>query len=216
LALVPAGIFVAVQVYFGSCEPVAATGAYVEREYDIFEQLADGSPMWRGRASGLHAVRQQLLQLSKITKNECFAMHLPTKEIVARVNVRTAEGRKPLLFQISYDLQLAKARAEALRLHGYEVLTAFGNDAAKVVLALPQNYDVFIVGHAAPEPIRREMVDWLKANYPGVRIIALNPPAFPKLDGADYNLKLNGPETLLPVIAAALSRAEGASSVAGY
>jgi hypothetical protein len=186
----------------------------VDREYDLFEQLVDGSPIWRGHASGLHGVRQQLLHLSKITENECFAMYLATKEVVARVNVRTATGGKPLVFQITYDPQLAKERAAALRLQGYEVLTALGNDSAKAILTLPQNYDVFIVGHAAPEPIRREMVDWLKANYPGVRIIALNPPAVPNLIGADYNLKLSGPETLLPVIAAALGRSGSAASVA--
>ena len=51
------------------------------------------------------------------------------------------------------------------------------------------------------------MVAWLKANYPGVRILALNPPLIRELIGADYNVKLNGPETLLAVIATALGGA---------
>jgi CheY-like chemotaxis protein len=184
----------------------------VEREYDLFEQLNDGSPMWRGHASGLHEVRRQLAELSKVTKNECFAMHLPTKEIVARANVRTTEGRKPLLFQITYHPDLAKARSEVLRLHGYEVVTVFGNEAAEVVLSMPQDYDLFVVGHAAPDETRREMVEWLKANHPDVPIIALNPPSVQQLLGADYNLKLNGPETLLPILGTALGRGQGGTS----
>jgi hypothetical protein len=176
----------------------------MERDYDLFERLADGTPMWRGHASGLHDARRQLRERSKTTQNECFAMHLPTKEIVARVNVRTAGGRNPLVFQITYDEKLAKARAEVLRLQGYEVVTMFGNEAAKVVLSMPQECDLFIVGHAAPEQTRREIVAWLRENYPGIRIVALNSPSMRHLLGADYNVKLNGPETLLPVIAAAL------------
>src|SRR6185312_14273907 len=112
----------------------------MEREYDLFERLPNGSPMWPGHASGLHDVRQQLQHIAGETKNECFAMYLPTKEVVARLNIGTAVGvaRKPLVFQIAYNVVLAAQRAEALRLHGYEVVTVFGNDAAKVVLSLPQ------------------------------------------------------------------------------
>ncbi|HEV2304261.1 MAG TPA: hypothetical protein VGR93_01975 [Candidatus Acidoferrales bacterium] len=32
----------------------------------------------------------------------------------------------------------------------------------------------------------------------------MNPPSIPQLIGADYNVKINGPETLLPVLAKAL------------
>lgn len=68
----------------------------MEREYDLFEQMPDGSPMWRGHASGFLEVRRRLEELSKATLNESFAMHLPTKEIVARINARTAEGKENL------------------------------------------------------------------------------------------------------------------------
>jgi hypothetical protein len=178
----------------------------MEREYEIFEQLADGSPMWRGHASGLPSVRRQLQEIAGETKNECFAIYLPTKEIVARVNVGASRGvsAKPIVFQIAYDSRLATARTEVLRLHGYEVVSVIGNEAAKVVLTLPQGCSVFIVGHAAPEHVREEMVIWLRTKYPGVRILALNSPEIQELVGADYNVKLNGPETWLPFIASAL------------
>lgn len=173
--------------------------------------------MWRGHAPGLLEVQRQLHRLSKITKNECFAIYLLTQEIVGRVNVRTAEGKIPVLFQITYDENLSRARAEVLRLQGYEVVSAFGNDAAKIVLGTPEHYDLFIVGHAAPEETRRAMVEWLREKHPGVRILALNPPSVHHLLGADYNLKLNGPETLLPVIATALGGSDlGRTSIASF
>ena len=191
-----------------------AARAPMDRDYDLFEKLPNGAPMWRGHSSGLQQARQQLFQLGKSLKNECFAMHLPTKEIVARVNVRSAAGRKPVVFQITYDPQIAKARSEYLRLQGYEVLTVYGNAAAMLVLSSPDNCDLFLVGHAAPENTRREITDWLKEHYPSVPIIALNPPAVESLMGADYNVKMNGPETLLPVIAIALAAGHGPTSAA--
>ena len=99
---------------------------------------------------------------------------------------------------------LASARTRVLRLQGYEVVSVIGNEAAKVVLSMPEHYDFFIVGHAAEDEVRKEMVLWLKAHYPGVLILSLNPPKVSVLAGADYNVKLNGPETWLPIIATAL------------
>lgn len=178
----------------------------MEREYELFEQFPDGSPLWRGHASGLEEVRQRLQEIAKETANECFAMYLPTKEIVARLNARKPSGtlRKRVVFQIGYDAARTQARTEILRLHGYEVISVIGNEAAKLVLDMPQACDLFMVGHAAPEERRAEMVAWLKAKYPKTQILALNSPQIGKLPGADYNVKLNGPELWLPLIASAL------------
>lgn len=57
-----------------------------EKEYDLFERLPDGSPLWRGRALGEHEAELELKKIAKATKNECFVMYLPTKEVVSRVN----------------------------------------------------------------------------------------------------------------------------------
>jgi hypothetical protein len=185
----------------------------MEREYELFEKTADGDPLWRGHASGLQEVRLKLQEISRSTTNECFAMYLPTKEIVARLNVGGRKGSKPMVFQIAYANKLAIARTEVLRLHGYEVVSVIGNESAKTVLTLPQAYDLFIVGHAAPTETRREIVAWLKSRFPGVPVLALNPSAAEELVDADYNVKLNGPEAWLPVISSALSgRSEGPSS----
>jgi hypothetical protein len=58
----------------------------VNRDYDLFEHLPDGSSQWRCHVQGLLEAHQKLLEVSKTTKNECFAMHLKTKEIVARAS----------------------------------------------------------------------------------------------------------------------------------
>jgi len=64
---------------------------------------------------------------------------------------------------------------------------------------------LFMVGHAAPEQTRKEMVDWLKARYPRVKILALNPADHRHLAGADYNTILNGPGEWLSIVTATLS-----------
>jgi hypothetical protein len=58
----------------------------VTREYELFEQFADGSPIWRGHVVGLQYARLKLTEIAQATTNECFAMHLPTKEVVLRLN----------------------------------------------------------------------------------------------------------------------------------
>jgi hypothetical protein len=134
--------------------------------------------MWRGHAVGLTSARIKLQELARTTRNECLIVHLPTKEVVARLNVRSSRGvdRKPVVFQIAYDSDRATARTMVLRLQGYEVDSVIGNEAARVVLSMPEQYDFFIVGHAADDQARKAMVSWLKTNYPGVPILALNPP----------------------------------------
>ena len=72
----------------------------MEREYDLFEQFPAGEPMWRDHAVGLPSARENLQELTRTTRNECLIVHLPTKEIVARLNVRSSRGvgHKPVVF----------------------------------------------------------------------------------------------------------------------
>jgi len=48
------------------------------------------------------------------------------------------------------------------------------------------------------------MVDWLKARYPDVKILALNQAEHRQLAGADYNATLSGPTEWLSMVTAAL------------
>ncbi len=79
------------------------------------------------------------------------------------------------------------------------VISVLGNEAAKLLLSSIQHYDLFIVGPDAPEETRREIVDWLKENYPQVKILAMNPPD-QQVPKADYNAEQDGPENWLPIV----------------
>jgi len=65
---------------------------------------------------------------------------------------------------------LIASRAELLKANGFAVVSVLGNWAAKLALAKPQDYDLFIVGHGMDLQVRKEMVDWLKEKYPKVEI----------------------------------------------
>src|ERR1700746_784282 len=86
-------------LFFGSSgfynRTIATTGPKaMNREYDLFERLRDDSVLWRGHVSGLESARLKLTEIVKETENECFVMHLPTKEIVIRMNL-TQNGTAP-------------------------------------------------------------------------------------------------------------------------
>jgi hypothetical protein len=148
----------------------------MERDYDLFEHSQDNSLARRGSVHDLENARRKLQELAKTTTNECFATRTPTRQIVALVNIAQA-GQAPAKrvgFQIAYDEHRLVTRTELLRHSGYEVISVVGNEAAKIVLNSPQHCDLFVVGHAAPEQTRKEMVDWLKIRYPHVKILALH------------------------------------------
>jgi DNA-binding NarL/FixJ family response regulator len=112
-------------------------------------------------------------------------------------------NNKRIVFQIGYDKAGMNARMELLRRIGHEVISVADNDAAKVALRKTPPVDLFIVGHNAPEQTRQEMVAWLKANYPKIKIVALNPSKERELIGADYNVLLNAKDEWLSLIVAA-------------
>ncbi|MGB8523121.1 MAG: hypothetical protein WCD43_09155 [Candidatus Acidiferrales bacterium] len=60
----------------------------LNREYDIFERLPDGTDLWKDYVQGLEQARRRLQELATQSENELYAIHTPTKEIAARVNVR--------------------------------------------------------------------------------------------------------------------------------
>jgi DNA-binding NarL/FixJ family response regulator len=92
----------------------------------------------------------------------------------------TSKRATKRIFQIAYTKELLIDRVRLLKSRGYAVTSAMGNEAAKTLLPSLHGDDLdialFIVGHAAPPQTRQDMVDWLKANYPGIKILALNPP----------------------------------------
>jgi hypothetical protein len=56
----------------------------LSREYDLFERLPDGTSLWRTVVFGLENARTKLHTLAQYSTNEFYAIHIPTKDIVAR------------------------------------------------------------------------------------------------------------------------------------
>ena len=111
----------------------------------------------------------------------------------------------PKVFKIAYSPELMFTREAVLRSRGYVVESALGNEASKKALESGGSYHLFIVGHAAPEQVRQEMVRWVRQKFPNARVLALNPPNVAREHGADYNVALNGPGVWLAVVEQAVS-----------
>ncbi|HKW35142.1 MAG TPA: hypothetical protein VJN92_19170 [Candidatus Acidoferrum sp.] len=172
-----------------ACEfllPAPGKRILVYRSYEICEVMPDGSAVKRSVLSGLEFAKIALENLSKRTTNECIATDERTHQVVAQMNVPPTKRSRKRIFQIAYDEEAGLQSAELLKRRGYGVISVLSNEAAKILLTSIQKYDLFIIGHAAPEESRREMVDWLKGKYPDVKILALNSPHQP-LPNVDYN-----------------------------
>jgi protein-disulfide isomerase-like protein with CxxC motif len=177
----------------------------MHRVYEIFEVMPNGAPRRVNLVSGLEFAKVALQGLARRTNNECFIADANTRHVVMQMNVPRAKLRATKrVFQIAYDEGTGLRRAELLRSLGYAVISVTGNEPAKLLLSSIQHYDFFIVGHAAPEKTRREIVAWLRATYPSVKILAMNPPN-QQILGADYNVQQNGPEAWLPIVSQQLS-----------
>jgi hypothetical protein len=108
------------------------------------------------------------------------------------------------VLQIGYDEALMVTRELLLEKRGYEVVSVLGDSAAKEVLSRGGAYDLFIVGHAASADRRRNLVQWLKINFPDVKVVSLNPPHQGGVPHADYNIPLDGPEEWLRAVRLAI------------
>jgi hypothetical protein len=177
----------------------------VYRSYEILEVLPDGSPVKRAVVRGLEFAKVTLEDLSTRTRNECIAADEITHQVVAQRNLPPAKREIRRIFQIAYDEESSLQWAELLRSHGFGVISVLSNEAAKVLLESVEDYDLFVIGHAAPEESRREMVDWLKTNYPRVKVLALNPPHQP-LPNADYNASASDPDGWLVFVTERLAK----------
>jgi hypothetical protein len=74
----------------------------MDREYDRFEILPDGSALWRHTITGQEAIKG-LRELSAQTANEVRLMHLPSNTLIAAM---TGSGRFSLIPVGSIELAL--------------------------------------------------------------------------------------------------------------
>jgi hypothetical protein len=57
------------------------------RDYDLFEILPDGAPIWKELVTGHEEALRKLQELARGTTNEVRMMHVPTNTIIASMNV---------------------------------------------------------------------------------------------------------------------------------
>jgi hypothetical protein len=164
--------------------------------FDIFK-VESGGLRWMEVAIDLERAKARVKVLEASSPGEYIIHNHNTGE---KISIKPPSKR--IVFQIGYDQKGLNARAELLRRFGHEVISVTHNEAAKVALRSYRDIDVFIVGHTAPEQTRKDMVAWLKANYPKVKIVALN-PSRDQLLGADYNVVLNEHDEWMSLLAAA-------------
>ena len=147
---------------------------------DIFRVEGDGSLRWMASAANVESAKAIA---KKLESGEYIIADRDGK----RISIKTPP--KQVVFQIGYgDEKGLNARTELFRSFGHEVISVAGNEAAKLALNSIPHVDVFIVGHTAPEHVRKEIADWLKANFPQAKIVALIPSVSRELLGADYNV----------------------------
>src|SRR6266853_5081452 len=164
--------------------------------FDIFKVESSGL-RWMEAAPDLERAKTRVRVLSASSPGEYIILNQITGE---KITIQPKSKR--IVFQIGYEERGMKARSELLRRFGHEVISVTHNEAAKVALSSYHDVELFIVGHTAPDQTRKEMVAWLKANYPKVKIVALN-PSKEQLLGADYNVVLDEHDEWLLLLAAA-------------
>src|SRR5215472_12907987 len=148
--------------------------------FDIFRVESDRSLRWMAAAANEESAKA-------LVKEFAPGEYVIADQIGKRISIKSPA--KQVVFQVGYDDENGlNARAELFRSFGHEVISVVDNEAAKLALTSIKNVDVFIVGHTAPEQTRKEMVDWLKANFPRARIVALIPSVCRELLGTDYNV----------------------------
>lgn len=150
--------------------------------FHVFKVKSDGTLQW---LEGAVSVERATARVKVLTASS------PGEYVITNLTGKVEFPPKRIMFQIGYDEKELNARAEMFRRCGLEVISVADNDSAKRALSSIRNVDVFVVGHAAPEQTRREMVEWLKATFPNVKIVALIPSANRELSRADYNIVLN-------------------------
>jgi len=167
--------------------------------FHIFKVQSDGSLRWTDAAVDVDQAKARVTVLAASSPGE----YVITNMTGDKISVKTLP--KKIIFQIGYNEKELNARAELFRRCGHEVISVADNEAAKQALTSIPNVDIFVVGHTAPERTRKEMVDWLKANFPKVKVVALIPSASHQLQRADYNVVLNDWDEWISLLGVAMS-----------
>jgi len=131
--------------------------------FDIFKREANGELHWIKSAEDFKSARLAVKELIATSPHEYLIYsHSTHNHLTIKPSLSAKRRAKPLIFQIAYDEILMASRAELLKADGFTVISALGNEAAKLALATPEDFSLFIMGHSAAPNVRREMAEWIK------------------------------------------------------
>ena len=164
--------------------------------FHVSKVRSDGSLQWLEGAVSVERATARVKVLSASS---------PGEYVITNLTGKVEFPPKRTMFQIGYEENELNTRAELFRRCGFEVISVADNEFAKRALASIHNVDIFVVGHTASEQTRKEMVEWLRANFPKVKIVALIPSANRQVPRADYNIVLNDGKECLSLLAATAS-----------
>jgi hypothetical protein len=167
--------------------------------FHIFKVQSDGSLRWTDAAVDVDHAKARVKVLAASSPGE----YVITNMTGEKISVKTLP--KKIIFQIGYNEKELNTRAELFRRCGHEVMSVADNEAAKHALSSLRKVDVFVVGYTAPEQTRKEMVDWLKTNFPRAKVVALIPSVSHQLQRADYNVVLNDWDEWISLLGVATS-----------
>ena len=67
----------------------------MDRSYDVFQVLSDGTLLWRETVVGHSAAIKRLEQLALLEPYEFRLLHLPDKSVIARMNAPKENPKPP-------------------------------------------------------------------------------------------------------------------------
>ncbi|SRR6266571_2603899 len=103
------------------------------------------------------------------------------------------------ILQIGYYYGLIDARRIMLEQHGYEVVSALGNDQG-ISLANVGKFDVIVVGFSTSHSTRDKMVRWLKQHVPLTPVVVLLAHDSERFLDADCETLSENPEVWLQAV----------------
>ena len=66
----------------------------MDRNYDLFQVLPDGTMLWRETVAGYGSAMEKLERLALLESCEFQLLHLPDNTVIATMNARTTHASK--------------------------------------------------------------------------------------------------------------------------
>jgi len=111
-----------------------------------------------------------------------------------------SSARKKRILHVEFDRSLLAIRHTLLETAGFEVISCFSGMAAREVSTGGGGFDLFLVGHAASLLERNDLITWMRANFPGMTVVALRSRDTDGSPSGDANATADPDELLTTIV----------------